>query len=202
MRLVIALVVALAISCTSVRAQESAAKSKVPPELTKNLAFYVGNWSVEGKLGDAPMKGKASFRMPAGDHCIVGTVSFEANGEMYHFSLVSGWDSSTGWFTEQGAASDGGLYALRWRKVSPTVEEGDLVGTLDGKPMTEKDRLERKGEDDYMVTCTERKAGDEKLPDQTFVFHRMPREKGKRTGEKCAGVMSVCLSRRWVMRRK
>ena len=184
MRFVIALVVAFAIPCYSVRAQESAAKSKVPPELVKNMAYYVGNWSVEGKLGDAPIKGKASFRMPPGDHCLVGTVSFESAGEMYHFSVVSGWDSATGWFTEQGSASDGSLYRLHWRKVSETVEEGDLVGTLDGKEMTEKDRLERKGDDDFEVNCTERKAGDQNLPDQKFVYHRMPREKGKRKAEK------------------
>jgi hypothetical protein len=96
MRLAIAFIVAFTVLSNSVRAQDSAAKPKMPPELAKVMASYVGDWSVEGKLGDAAIKGKASFHMPPGEHCIVGTVSFEVNGELTHFSVVSGWDSSTG----------------------------------------------------------------------------------------------------------
>jgi hypothetical protein len=59
--------------------------------------------------------------MPAGKHCIIGTVSFRAEGSPMHFSLVSGWDSSTGRATEQGSGVDGGVYRLPWRKVSPNT---------------------------------------------------------------------------------
>ena len=101
-----------------------------------------------------------------------------------HFSLVSGWDSSTGWATEQGSGVDGGVYRLPWRKVSPNVDEGELTGTVNGVKITEKDRLERKGKDEFVVVCTERKEGEESLPDQTFIYHRIVREKGAKKADK------------------
>ena len=100
------------------QASSSADTPQPPKELLKVLRYYTGNWSVTGSLGDAAIKGKASFRMPAGKHCIVGTVSFEAQGQPMHISLVSGWDSSTEWYTEQGLVSDGTVYAMKWRRVS------------------------------------------------------------------------------------
>jgi hypothetical protein len=57
-----------------------------------------------------------------------------------------------------------------------------LVGTLDGKKTTEKDRVERKGDNEILVTCTERKLGDEAQPDQTFVYRRVG-DKAKRKAE-------------------
>ena len=63
----------------------------------------------------------------------MGTVSFRMQGEQQHFSLVSGWDSSTGWATEQGIESTGEIYTVRWAKMSATVDEGESVGTAEGK---------------------------------------------------------------------
>ena len=73
---------------------------------------------------------------------------------------------------------------MKWRKVSDTVEEGNLVGTLNGKKMTEKNRVERKNENEFVVSCTERKVGDESLPDLTIVYKRIPRQKAKRKAGK------------------
>lgn len=157
----------------------AAEKMKVPDEVLKVLTNSVGEWTVEGKEGDAPLKGKASFRMPPGKYCVVGTASIELKGEQFSFNFVSGWDVSTGWITEQGAQSDGSMYSIKWRKVSSTVDEGELIGTLGEKKMTEKDRVERKGANEFVVTCTDRKIGDEKLPDLTLIFHRVVREKAK-----------------------
>ena len=45
--------------------------------------------------------------------------------------------------------------------------------------MTEKDRVDRKGDDEVVVTCTERKVGDESMPDLTLVYHRVAQERAK-----------------------
>ena len=103
---------------------------KVPEDVVKTLKYYVGEWTVEATIGDKQLNGKASFRMPRGKHCTVGTVSLGPDDDPFEFSLVSGWDLSTGWFTEQGAGRDGSIYTLKWRKASETVDEGELVGTL------------------------------------------------------------------------
>jgi hypothetical protein len=176
------LVAVLVLLCSTKAFAED--EAKIPEDLAKVMKFYVGNWNLEGSDGDKPLKGKASFRMPTGEHCIVGTVSFRVAGEPMQFSLVSGWDSSTGWSTEQGLAADGTVYTLKWHKAAETVDEGELVGTLDGKAVSEKDRLERKGNNMFVVSCTERQIGDKALPDLTFMYHRVTGEGKKAKAKK------------------
>ncbi len=184
MRLSTISMLALAVLGNLVCAQEEAApeaanKAQMPPEAVRVLAYYVGSWSVEGTVGDKPLKGTGRFDMPEGQYCVIGSVSFAVDGQTERFSIVSGWDSSTGWLTEQGVGSDGGVYSLRWKNVSAAVDEGELVGTVGGKQFTEKDRVERKGDGEFVVTCTERKLGDEVLPDWTLVYRKMAAEKVK-----------------------
>jgi hypothetical protein len=154
-------------------------KAQVPKEIADLLRSYAGNWSVEGGEGETPLKGTASFRMPPGNHCIVGTVSARIGEEPFIFSLVTGWDSSTGWCTEVGVGSDGSVYRLEWRNVSPALDEGKTVGTFGGKQFTEKARLERKSRDHLVATITDRMMGDKKLPDMTLIYRRVAKEKGK-----------------------
>ena len=155
-------------------------ETKIPDDLAKVLKFYEGNWTLEGSVGDAPLKGRAMFRMPPSGHCILGTVSYRCKGERSTFSLVSGWDSSTGWSTEQGVDANGEVYTVKWRKLSDNIEEGELVGTAGGQTISQKTRLERKGDNTVVVSCTERKIGDEAQPDVTFVYHRVTEENKKR----------------------
>jgi hypothetical protein len=159
-------------------------EAKPPTEVVEALQFYVGNWSVEGSLGDESFKGKAVFRMPRGKHCHIGTVSYRTKEGRQHFSLICGWDSTTGWCTELGVGADGGVYQLPWRKVSAMVEEGELTETVDGKRGVAKVRLEKKGPNNVVVTCTERKLGDEKRPDLTFVYQRVVKEEAERKAKR------------------
>lgn len=154
-------------------------KAKVPKEIVELLKYYVGNWTVEGTEGDKPLKGKGTFRLSPGEHCTLGTVSIRVGKEPMLFSLVTGWDSSTGWLTEQGSGHDGTVYRLVWRKVSATEDDGVLTGSVNGKECMEKNHLERKGEDEFAVVCTDRKVGKESLPDLTLVYHRVVKEKRK-----------------------
>jgi hypothetical protein len=154
-------------------------KAAPPKELVEVLEFYVGDWSVTGSLGGERLKGKASFRMPAGKHCTLGTVNCRSKDGPIIFSLVSGWDSSTGWYTEQGLAVDGGVYSVFWSRVSDTTDAGKQVETFEGRKVTAVLTMERKSEDEFVVTCAERTAGDEKLPDLKFVYHRETKDKAK-----------------------
>jgi hypothetical protein len=155
----------------------SAEETKPPKDVVEIIEFYDGNWSVEGNEGDKPLRGKASFRVPAGSHCLIGTVNARVGEEPLIFSLVSAWDSTTGWYTEQGAGHDGTVYRIEWQKAAAKVDEGQLTGTVDGKKYTENVRLERKGQNDFVVDCTERVVGDERLPDLRLVYQRIVKEK-------------------------
>jgi hypothetical protein len=155
----------------------SAEETGPPKEVVEIIKFYDGNWSVEGNEGDKPLRGKASFRVPAGSHCLIGTVNARVGKEPLIFSLVTAWDSTTGWYTEQGAGHDGTIYGIKWHKAAATVDEGRLTGTVDGKKYTENVRLERKGKDGLVIVCTERVVGDERLPDLRLVYQRIVKEK-------------------------
>ena len=175
--LLASLVAVVVLVCSTTAFAED--EAKIPEDLAKVLKFYVGNWTLEGNVGDAPLKGRAVFRMPPSEHCILATVSYRCKGERSTFSLVSGWDSSTGWATEQGVDASGEVYTLKWRKVSETIEEGELVATSHGQAVSQKTRLERKGDNTVVVSCTERKTGGEAQPDVTFVYHRVTEENRK-----------------------
>ena len=143
------------------------------------LEYYVGHWAITGSLGDVALKDRASFRMPAGKHCIIGTVNCRGKDGPVIFSLVSGWDSTTGWYTEQGLGADGGVYSVIWHKISETADTGEQTEMFEGKKVTSKVRLERKGKDEFAVACTERTAGDEKLPDLRLSYKRVTGKKDK-----------------------
>lgn len=175
-------VLALTVLCVAIAPTLSvAAENTEPPkEVVQVLKFYAGQWSVDGKIGDTRYKGRALLRMPPGNHCIIGTVTMRSREDSFSFSIVTGWDSSTGWVTEQGAGMDGMIYRLPWKRVSPRVYKGNAVGTANGKRYTEQDTIEHKGEDHFVVVCTKRKLGDKELPDVTFKYHRKQAQKSKK----------------------
>ncbi len=76
------------------------------------------------------------------------------------------------------------VYQVSWRKVSAMVEEGELTETVDGKRGVAKLRLEKKGPNKVVVTCTERKLGGEKRPDLTFVYQRVVKEEAERKAKR------------------
>ena len=160
-------------------------KAQAPKELVEQYQFYSGDWTIEGTEGDTPIKGKASMRVPAGmESCLLGTESVRVGNEQTTGSFVTGWDSSTGWDTEQGIGSDGSVYRLKWHNVSATVDEGEMAGTVNGKKTSGKARTERKGENEVVFVMTERKMGDESLPDLRIVYRRVAKERDKGKAEK------------------
>lgn len=162
------------------RATFAGEEPQVPKELIEQYQFYPGEWSIEGSEGDTAIKGKASIRIPAAmKHCLIGTESVRVGDKQATCCFVTGWDSSTGWDTEQGVGSDGSVYRLKWRRVSATVDEGQFVGTVNGKQVTGKARAERKGENEIVFVMTERKLGDESLPDMRIVYRRITKDTSK-----------------------
>lgn len=153
--------------------------AKVPMEVLEDMQFYVGNWSIEGTVGDAPFKGRASFRMPRGNYCTIGTMSYRVEKRRQSLSLVCGWDSSTGEQTELGIGNDGETYKILWKTVSPTVAEGKVTGTLEGKKTASKARVEKTGKDTFVFAGTNGTKGDEKVPDFRYTARRVTK-KGKK----------------------
>ncbi len=161
--------------------KEPAGKMTRPTEITSFMNLLIGNWSVEGTIGDTAVKGRSRMELSPDGHCLLGTVSIDVSGELFHVNMVSGWDSSTGWLTEQGIGSDGMVYTLPWQKVSETVSEGSMEGTVDGTKVTAKNRIEKKPSGEVVFTSTQRTAGSEAQPDLKLVFRPNTRTAPRRS---------------------
>lgn len=150
----------------------------VPPEVQKEIEYYVGNWKVEGTADDSAIKGKASYKLSRGKHCILGDWSAMVGETPVNYAFVTGWDSTTEWYTEQGIDSTvGEVYTIRYKRKSPTVTEGEYAGTLAGKVCTAKVRIERQGPDEFTVRVTEGKAGNDRRPDWVLRYSRVTKQR-------------------------
>jgi hypothetical protein len=161
--------------------QEQAKKeqTKIPKEVQEELAYFVGNWTLESHIGDSTGKGKVSIRWAPGKHCVVSTSASVVEGERQHSTAISGWDSS-GWITEQGITCDGLVYTTRYTKGSPTTLEGKSSGTHEGNTGTAKVTIEKKGPDNYTTTLTDIVIGGEAVPDVVTHYTRVAKAaKGK-----------------------
>jgi hypothetical protein len=154
--------------------------SQVPDGVAKAIEFSAGAWAVEVTEGDETRKGRANFRPLPGGYCMLATVTVRADNSRASFTFLSGWDASTGGFTDQGIGSEGQTWTTRWTVVSPTVCEGESVGTEGDKKTSSKVRMERKPPDELVVTITDRIEDGEPQPDTTIVYQRQTREKAKR----------------------
>lgn len=152
-------------------------QTDMPPEVRKEVNYYVGNWTVEGTADGSAIRGKLSSKLSRGKHCILGDWSAKVGETPVHFALVSGWDSSTGWLTEQGIDSTGEVYTIRYRKKSPTVTEGEYTGTLAGRKLTGKVRIEKQGPTRFTLSVTEAKAGDERRPDWVLRYSKVIKQR-------------------------
>jgi hypothetical protein len=151
--------------------------SPIPKDLIEDMKSATGTWAVEITSGGKTQKGKAVIRLTPDGQCMIANVTVKSGGTKTSYNFLSGWDSSTGGFTDQGINSEGEVWTTRWSGLSSTVSEGEHVGTLGGKKTKAKVKMERKSPDEIVVTISERTKGEETMPDTTILYRRMPERK-------------------------
>jgi hypothetical protein len=146
---------------------------RTPEEVQKELAYYVGEWTIEGKEGDLLVKGNMTMQWSRGEHAVFGDWKATIGDKPTQYAFVDGWDSTTGWITEQGNLSGGEVGVGHWRKVSETLRKAEFKSMLKGVELREKATLEIQGADTITVTLSERRLGDEALPDSVVTYRRV-----------------------------
>jgi hypothetical protein len=151
--------------------------SEIPQELIEDMKASVGRYSVEVTTGDTTMKGRATIRLSGGGHGIIVSIWLQDGDARIYYDFVSGWDSSTGGFTDQAVSSQGEISTTRWKRISSTESEGVNEGTADGLKTRAKAKMERKSPDEVVVSITERMRGEKEIPDMKIRYRRIPERK-------------------------
>lgn len=151
--------------------------SEIPQELIEEMNASVGRYSVEVTTGDTTMKGRATIRLGGGGHCIIASIWLQDGDARLYYDFVSGWDSSTGGFTDQAVSSQGEISTTRWKRVSSTESEGVSEGTADRLKTLAKTKMDRKSPDEVVLFITERMRGEERIPDIEIRYQRIPERK-------------------------
>jgi hypothetical protein len=172
-------IVLLVLGAVVVRADTptSAQAIGMPPEVRKEIESYVGKWKVAGTADGSRIKGRASYRLSRGEHCVHGDFSAMVGETQVDYAFITGWDSTTEWYTEHGIDSTGEVYTIRYKRKSPKVTEGEYSGTLLRRKTIAKIRIERNGQDEFTVTVTEARAGDYRRPDWVLKYSRIAKHR-------------------------
>ncbi len=147
--------------------------SSIPEEVAEVIQSSVGTWSVEIHTGDTTAKGKATIQLAPGGHCVVASLLATNESNFPSSTFLSGWDSSTRGFADQGLSSEGEVWTTRWSVRSKELCEGEYCGTVDGKKTTSKVTMERTSHDQIVVTVSERMKDSESLPDLRIEYRRL-----------------------------
>lgn len=154
------LTLVLATSLTLGQAVENNAKEKqfVPDNVLEEFAYLVGEWKADFFEDNTTGTGVSSTKWAIGKQAITQEQTWELTkyGTIKAIVLV-GWDTAKQEFVEATFFSGGGGAVRRYKLQSPGVWAGQAQHFHpDGRPEASKVRIERKSEDEYTWTETER----------------------------------------------
>jgi len=152
---------------------------RMPPEIHKSLEKLVGTWEIETRVDDQAVSTIVTLKWSADKN----TIHYEAKGGSLTtgaanttFSGILGWDGSKRVVSEYNYNSLGETMSAtheikdgNW--VSPTTS----IMFVEGKPLTET-RIRHFHWDAagrLTIQATNRKRGDQAIPDQTYHFRRV-----------------------------
>jgi len=163
-------VVGIALAVSVSQAQESG--PPMPERVRTFLDNVTGRWTVGGST-----QGTNEVRWDATGMVLLDTGQFEEPDLSGSWTGVWHWDgvSEDAIIVSWGSPTSHGFgYGqLHGKVLSPTVMEAQRTGVRQGKPVTEKVRVEFQSPDQYTWTSTDITVGGEKQPDYTEIYTRV-----------------------------
>ena len=150
------------------------AEPNVPKEILTSMEYFVGKWKGEGKEGGTAVREQFTGKWSPGKHCTILNGRTRTTEGVVHVTLISGWDALNKEIVDYSYRSDGSHSVERWKIASPTVEEATSTGvSASGKPTKAVFRIEKRSQDEFLLTVTERVEGDERQPDIVIEYTRV-----------------------------
>ena len=130
----------------------ASAAASVSPESQAAIERLVGVWSIEGKHGDATVRGTLSTDWAPGKHCLVSQVDGKLMGEAVALSAVVGCDPLTGEILDFGFVSGTNYRCFHWSVKEANRWEGRMRGVVDGNRIDVPCVMEWSGPNGYTST--------------------------------------------------
>lgn len=131
----------------------------VPPEVLESWSFLIGDWEIDGEVGEVAVKGTARFDWAEGKHCYFGRQVWQVgqNGGIVQLTQIGGWDAAEHATVEQGFSSAGSAATVHY---SPATAAGQgISGTINGVDSpgarwSGQVAVKRTGRDVFLLTTT------------------------------------------------
>jgi hypothetical protein len=135
---------------------QAEAASPLPQDVAAHFQYLIGNWHVEGKVGDTIVQGTYSVRWAPGRHCLLVTWTPDQDQPKEgsaHMSGVIGYDWASNQTIENNFWSNGDHYTIRYDVSTPVRARGTINGELTCGSKEKQHqcqvKIERKGREEY-----------------------------------------------------
>jgi hypothetical protein len=154
MRLTFTALTLFAVSLLSAKTYAEEAPS-IPKDIRKHLQKLVGQWMLEGNLGDDEIKGKWTAKWGPGRFCLMlNWLPEDSTGKSIAAEqgvAIQGWDPLHKELVESQFRM-GGTGTLRLKMTTDGKLKGPWCGVSDGKPAKAEDTFEWIGPDKWKIS--------------------------------------------------
>jgi len=154
---------------------------KVPADVLAEMEYLVGDWTMEGKLGEELHKAEFSYRWAPSKICLNCDWVWSGPTKTSKASQITGWDGGTQELVTVEFGSETYTATVRFKKKSKGVWEGQGIWSAPepGGGFKAAVRLEKRNENEWVETATDIKGIGKELPftKAVLTFRRVNREK-------------------------
>lgn len=149
----------------------------IPGDVLSEMKFLIGDWTMEGKVGDEVHKATFSHKWSSSMLCVNCDWVWSGPAETHKASQIIGWDGGTRELVVVEFGSDGYTGTARYKIKSPGVWEGQAQysGPQAGEGFKARVRLEKRNQDQWVWTAADIKPlGDTTtFAEAILIFHRV-----------------------------
>lgn len=162
--------------CTLLLAAASAADPGQPPaDYFKEMDYYVGTWTGQGKIGNDPFEGRFTCEQLPGQTGYLFRLAYHTKGgPEQHLTIFSGWDPGSQRIVGVSRGSDGTVQRSTTIRYGPELSESEYTGfDGQGRKLTGKSRDEKKP-NRYTFRMIDSRADGQPGPEVAVEWTRQP----------------------------
>jgi hypothetical protein len=166
--------VVIAVSCAATQAQVV----EVPKKVLDDMAFFIGDWDVQGKNVLGPVKAKYKWQWTTNKCCTTMEIDYAGTDGLARGSGLVGWSRKGDQICHVEFYTGGGTNTHRYSRKNATTFEGEAISVeADGKEVKTKIVVEIKNPDCFVYRAKDHAATEAAGPTTELEFHRAKRDR-------------------------